>query len=124
MLARLWYYYRFVHSPRLPSLLSSGVFTEPAYILLLQKSITGYGAALNTAKVEPGSNVAIFGLGGVGLAVVQGCTQPLPPYIAELTCGENAGCVEAGAARIIGIDTNPDKFSLATKLGCTFSSPP
>jgi len=61
---------------------------------------TGYGAAINTAKVERDSNVAIFGLGGVGLAVVQ-------------------GCVEAGAGRIIGVDVNPDKFPLAMKLGCT-----
>jgi Zn-dependent alcohol dehydrogenase len=51
---------------------------------------TGLGAALNTAKVEPGSNVAIFGLGCVGLGVVQGAAQ-------------------AGAKRIIGIDTNPGK---------------
>eukprot|EP01126_Amoeba_proteus_P035498 TRINITY_DN3584_c0_g1_i10.p1 TRINITY_DN3584_c0_g1~~TRINITY_DN3584_c0_g1_i10.p1 ORF type:complete len:382 (-),score=49.00 TRINITY_DN3584_c0_g1_i10:57-1202(-) len=61
---------------------------------------TGYGAALNTAKVEPGSNVAIFGLGGVGLGVIQ-------------------GCVEAGASRIIGIDTNPLKFKKALEFGAT-----
>jgi S-(hydroxymethyl)glutathione dehydrogenase/alcohol dehydrogenase len=54
---------------------------------------TGYGAALNTAAVEKGSNVGIWGLGAVGLAVAMGCK-------------------EAGAARIIGIDTNPDKFKL------------
>ena len=52
---------------------------------------TGYGAALNTAGVEPGSNVAIWGLGAVGLAVAMGCRV-------------------AGAKRIIGIDINNDKF--------------
>jgi len=61
---------------------------------------TGYGAALKTAKVEADSNVAVFGLGCVGLGVVQ-------------------GCVEAKAKRIIGIDINPDKFPLAMKMGCT-----
>jgi len=61
---------------------------------------TGYGAAKNTAKVEPGSNVAIFGLGCVGLGVAQ-------------------GAVQSGAKRIIGIDTNPAKFELAKTLGCT-----
>lgn len=52
---------------------------------------TGYGAALNTAKVEPGSTCAIWGLGAVGLAVIYGCKK-------------------AGAKRIIGIDINPSKF--------------
>jgi S-(hydroxymethyl)glutathione dehydrogenase/alcohol dehydrogenase len=61
---------------------------------------TGIGAVLNTAKVHPGSSVAIFGLGGVGLSVVQ-------------------GAVMAGAARIIGIDTNARKFALAQQLGAT-----
>ncbi|HVF34707.1 MAG TPA: S-(hydroxymethyl)glutathione dehydrogenase/class III alcohol dehydrogenase [Candidatus Saccharimonadia bacterium] len=61
---------------------------------------TGIGAVLNTAKVEPGSTVAVFGLGGIGLAVIQ-------------------GAVMAKAARIIGIDTNPGKFELARKLGAT-----
>jgi S-(hydroxymethyl)glutathione dehydrogenase/alcohol dehydrogenase len=62
--------------------------------------MTGIGAVLHTAKVEPGSSVAIFGLGGVGLAAIQGATM-------------------AGAERIIGIDTNPKKFELATQLGAT-----
>jgi len=62
--------------------------------------MTGIGAVLHTAKVEPGSSVAIFGLGGVGLAAIQ-------------------GAVMAGAERIIGIDTNPKKFELATQLGAT-----
>jgi S-(hydroxymethyl)glutathione dehydrogenase/alcohol dehydrogenase len=61
---------------------------------------TGIGAVLNTAKVEPGSSVAIIGLGGIGLAAVQ-------------------GAVMAGAERIIGIDTNPAKFKLAMQFGAT-----
>jgi len=61
---------------------------------------TGIGAVLHTAKVEPGSSVAVFGLGGIGLSVVQ-------------------GAVMAGAERIIGIDTNPRKFDLARQLGAT-----
>ncbi|OXA46427.1 alcohol dehydrogenase class-3 chain L [Folsomia candida] len=60
---------------------------------------TGYGAALNTANVEKGSTVGIWGLGAVGLAVAMGCR-------------------EAGASRIIGIDINPDKFEVAKKFGC------
>ncbi|KAL6053322.1 NAD/NADP dependent alcohol dehydrogenase [Balamuthia mandrillaris] len=61
---------------------------------------TGYGAVFNTAKVEAGSTVAVFGLGGVGLSVVQ-------------------GCVEAGASRIIGVDLNVSKFETAKQFGCT-----
>jgi S-(hydroxymethyl)glutathione dehydrogenase/alcohol dehydrogenase len=61
---------------------------------------TGIGAVLNTARVRPGDSVAIFGLGGIGLSVVQ-------------------GAVMAGAERIIGIDTNPRKFELARQLGAT-----
>jgi len=61
---------------------------------------TGIGAVLHTARVEPGSSVAVFGLGGVGLSVVQ-------------------GAVMAGAERIIGIDLNPAKFDLARQLGAT-----
>ncbi len=61
---------------------------------------TGIGAVLNTAKVEAGSSVAVFGLGGVGLSVIQ-------------------GAVMAGAERILAIDTNPRKFDLASKLGAT-----
>lgn len=59
---------------------------------------TGLGAVLNTAKVEPGASVAIFGLGGVGLGAVQGAAL-------------------AGAGRIIGIDANPSKFELAHQFG-------
>lgn len=61
---------------------------------------TGIGAVLNTAKVEPGSTVAIFGLGGIGLSCIQ-------------------GAVMAGADRIIGIDINPAKFKFAKQLGAT-----
>ncbi len=61
---------------------------------------TGIGAVLNTAKVTPGSTVAVFGLGGIGLSVVQ-------------------GAVMAKAGRIIAIDNNPDKFSMARALGAT-----
>ncbi|KAG8286864.1 hypothetical protein J6590_049874 [Homalodisca vitripennis] len=61
---------------------------------------TGFGAALNTAKVEPGSNCAIWGLGAVGLAVALGCKA-------------------AGATRIIGISRNPQKFEIAKKFGVT-----
>jgi S-(hydroxymethyl)glutathione dehydrogenase/alcohol dehydrogenase len=61
---------------------------------------TGIGAALYTAKVEPGSSVAVFGLGGVGLSVIQ-------------------GAVLAGAEQIIAIDTNPRKFELAKQFGAT-----
>ncbi|HEV7734722.1 MAG TPA: S-(hydroxymethyl)glutathione dehydrogenase/class III alcohol dehydrogenase [Candidatus Binatia bacterium] len=61
---------------------------------------TGIGAVLNTAKVTPGSSVAVFGLGGIGLSVVQ-------------------GAVMAGAERIIGVDTNPAKYVLARQLGVT-----
>jgi len=61
---------------------------------------TGIGAVLNTAKVQPGSSVAVFGLGGIGLSVVQ-------------------GAVMARAARIIAIDENPAKFEMARALGAT-----
>lgn len=61
---------------------------------------TGVGAVLNTAKVEPGSTVAVFGLGGVGLSVIQGA------YLAK-------------ASRIIAVDINPSKFEFARQLGAT-----
>jgi S-(hydroxymethyl)glutathione dehydrogenase / alcohol dehydrogenase len=61
---------------------------------------TGIGAVLNTAKVAAGSTVAIFGLGGIGLSVVQ-------------------GAVMAKAERIICIDLNTDKFAMAQMLGAT-----
>ena len=61
---------------------------------------TGIGAVLNTAKVEPGSTVAVFGLGGVGLSVIQ-------------------GAVMARAERILAVDINPDKAEMAHQLGAT-----
>ncbi len=61
---------------------------------------TGLGAVMNTAQVEPGSTVAVFGLGGIGLNVVQGARM-------------------VGAEKIIGIDTNPAKRPLAEKFGMT-----
>ncbi len=61
---------------------------------------TGMGAVKNTAKVEEGDSVAIFGLGGIGLAAI-------------------VGAVEQKAGRIIAIDINEGKFDLAKKLGAT-----
>ena len=61
---------------------------------------TGIGAVHNTAKVKAGDTVAVFGLGGIGLAVVQ-------------------GAVQAKAGRIIAVDTNPGKFELARQMGAT-----
>uniref|UniRef100_A0A3B4ZUP4 Alcohol dehydrogenase 1-like n=1 Tax=Stegastes partitus TaxID=144197 RepID=A0A3B4ZUP4_9TELE len=61
---------------------------------------TGYGAAVNTAKVQPDSTCAVFGLGAVGLAAVMGCKT-------------------AGAKRIIAVDINPDKFEKAKVFGAT-----
>ncbi|WP_110692723.1 S-(hydroxymethyl)glutathione dehydrogenase/class III alcohol dehydrogenase [Salinicola halophyticus] len=61
---------------------------------------TGIGAVLNTAKVEPGATVAVFGLGAIGLAVIQGAQM-------------------AKAGRIIAIDVNADKFELARQFGAT-----
>ena len=61
---------------------------------------TGLGAVINTARVEPGSRVAVFGLGGIGLNVIQGARM-------------------VGADRIIGVDLNPGKKQLAEKFGMT-----
>jgi S-(hydroxymethyl)glutathione dehydrogenase/alcohol dehydrogenase len=61
---------------------------------------TGVGAVLNVAKVRPGATVAVFGLGAIGLAVVQ-------------------GAVMAKASRIIGVDVNPDKWTMAKAMGAT-----
>ena len=74
---------------------------DPEQTCLLGCGVTtGLGAVSNTAKVQPGDTVAVFGLGGIGLAVVHG---------AQL----------AKAGRIIAIDTNPDKFELARLFGAT-----
>jgi len=61
---------------------------------------TGIGAVIHTAKVEPGANVVVFGLGGIGLNVVQGARL-------------------AGADRIIGVDINPAREALGRRLGMT-----
>jgi S-(hydroxymethyl)glutathione dehydrogenase/alcohol dehydrogenase len=61
---------------------------------------TGLGAVINTAKVEPGSNVVVFGLGGIGLNVIQGARM-------------------VGADMIVGVDINPKKRELAEKFGMT-----
>ena len=61
---------------------------------------TGIGAVVNTAKVEPGANVVVFGLGGIGLNVIQGARM-------------------VGANKIIGVDINPKKRALAEKFGMT-----
>jgi len=61
---------------------------------------TGIGAVINTAKVEPGANVVVFGLGGIGLNVVQGANM-------------------AGANMIVGVDLNPKRRALAEKFGMT-----
>jgi S-(hydroxymethyl)glutathione dehydrogenase/alcohol dehydrogenase len=61
---------------------------------------TGIGAVLNTAKVRPGSRVVVFGLGGIGLNVIQAARM-------------------VGAAQIVGVDTNPRKRALAERFGMT-----
>ncbi|MGH8051195.1 MAG: S-(hydroxymethyl)glutathione dehydrogenase/class III alcohol dehydrogenase [Arenimonas sp.] len=61
---------------------------------------TGIGAVIYTAKVEPGSRVVVFGLGGIGLNVIQGARM-------------------AGARQIIGVDINPARKEIATKFGMT-----
>ncbi|NMG20942.1 S-(hydroxymethyl)glutathione dehydrogenase/class III alcohol dehydrogenase [Brasilonema bromeliae] len=61
---------------------------------------TGVGAVINTAKVEPGANVVVFGLGGIGLNVIQGARM-------------------VGANMIVGVDINPSKKALAEKFGMT-----
>lgn len=74
---------------------------NPEQVCLLGCGVTtGLGAVKNTAKVQEGDTVAVFGLGGIGLAVIQG---------AKL----------AKAGRIIAIDTNPSKFDLAKVFGAT-----
>ena len=61
---------------------------------------TGLGAVINTAKVEPGSNVVVFGLGGIGLNVIQGARM-------------------VGANKIIGVDINPGRRAIAERFGMT-----
>jgi S-(hydroxymethyl)glutathione dehydrogenase/alcohol dehydrogenase len=74
---------------------------NPEHVCLLGCGVTtGLGAVKHTAKVQPGDSVAVFGLGGIGLAVVHGAQM-------------------AGAGRIVAIDTNPAKFELAREFGAT-----
>jgi S-(hydroxymethyl)glutathione dehydrogenase/alcohol dehydrogenase len=61
---------------------------------------TGLGAVMNTAKVQPGDNVVVFGLGGIGLNVIQGARM-------------------ADANMIVGVDLNPDRQAIAEKFGMT-----
>jgi S-(hydroxymethyl)glutathione dehydrogenase/alcohol dehydrogenase len=61
---------------------------------------TGIGAVINTARVEPGSRVVVFGLGGIGLNVIQGARM-------------------VGASQIVGVDLNPDRRVIAQKFGMT-----
>ncbi|PSB07175.1 S-(hydroxymethyl)glutathione dehydrogenase/class III alcohol dehydrogenase [Pleurocapsa sp. CCALA 161] len=61
---------------------------------------TGLGAVINTAKVEPGANVVVFGLGGIGLSVIQGAKM-------------------VGASQIVGVDLNPAKEAMAKAYGMT-----
>jgi S-(hydroxymethyl)glutathione dehydrogenase / alcohol dehydrogenase len=61
---------------------------------------TGVGAVINTAKVTPGANVVVFGLGGIGLNVIQGARL-------------------AGANKIVGVDINPKRKAMAEKFGMT-----
>src|SRR6476659_4042591 len=61
---------------------------------------TGIGAVINTAKVQPGDNVVVFGLGGSGLNVIQGARM-------------------AGANKIVGVDINPNRRALAEQFGMT-----
>ena len=61
---------------------------------------TGIGAVINTAQVEPGANVVVFGLGGIGLNVVQGARL-------------------VGANMIVGVDINPDRKMLGESFGMT-----
>ncbi|HWA43893.1 MAG TPA: S-(hydroxymethyl)glutathione dehydrogenase/class III alcohol dehydrogenase [Hypericibacter adhaerens] len=61
---------------------------------------TGLGAVINTARVEPGANVVVFGLGGIGLNVIQGARM-------------------VGANMIVGVDINPGRKALAEKFGMT-----
>ena len=61
---------------------------------------TGVGAVVNTAKVEPGANVVVFGLGGIGLNVIQGARL-------------------VGADQIVGVDINPDREEWGRKFGMT-----
>ncbi|CAN6184800.1 unnamed protein product [Urochloa humidicola] len=78
----------------------AGAFRPEMACLLSCGVATGFGAVWKVAAVEPGSTVAVFGLGAVGLAVAQGSKM-------------------RGATRIIGVDLNPDKLEIGKKIGVT-----
>lgn len=81
--------------------LGPGLMIPPDKACLLSCGVsTGVGAAWKVAAVEPGSTVAVFGLGAVGLAVAQGSKM-------------------RGAKRIIGVDLNPDKCEIGKRMGIT-----
>jgi S-(hydroxymethyl)glutathione dehydrogenase/alcohol dehydrogenase len=67
--------------------------------------MTGVGAAINTAKVVPGSSVVVFGCGGVGISVIQGARN-------------------AGAAEIVAVDLNEEKHATAKAFGATHACTP
>ena len=83
---------------RLVSVRKDAPFDEISYLSC--GATTGIGAAMVTAKVHAGSSVVIFGLGGIGLNIIQGARM-------------------AGDTTIIGVDTNPAKASIARQLGAT-----
>jgi Zn-dependent alcohol dehydrogenase len=79
---------------------NSAKMTFPAAAIISCGVMTGYGSAVNAAKVKPGSSVVVLGTGGVGLNVIQGAKV-------------------AGAAMIIAIDVNPTRLEMAVKFGAT-----
>src|SRR3981081_1247055 len=93
----------FSNSPALPAIALAKIredapFEKVCYIGC--GVTTGIGAVINTAKVEPGANVVVFGLGGIGLNVIQGARL-------------------AGANMIVGVDVNPGRKALAESFGMT-----
>ena len=83
------------------TLLAFGLLSLSSFPALRPLGVTtGLGAVMNTAKAGPGSNAVVFGLGGIGLNVIQGCRM-------------------VGCDKIVGVDTNPDKRVLAEKFGMT-----
>src|SRR5947199_215997 len=77
-----------------------GLYPHPLPALIGCGVITGVGAVIHSARVEPGSTVAVIGCGGVGMAAVNGAAL-------------------AGAGRIIAVDTVPAKLEMAKKIGAT-----
>lgn len=90
--------YMVANQMRLVNVRKDAPFDEISYLSC--GATTGLGAALFQAKVEPGSSVVVFGLGGIGLNIIQGARM-------------------AGATTIIGVDINDAKGAMALKLGAT-----